>query len=190
MMPQINVSQTLFDKLKALAEPFVDTPESVVTKCVDFYAANRAGTVPSHVKGEVGGANAMAFPPDGAPPLTFTRPLSIKLEGVNIEKKGLYWNALMLDVVAKAAAALKSPEKLKQMILVNYVEGEGPQDKGYRYVPEANLSVQLQDSNAAWKATIHIIKAMRMNVDVVFMWELKEKAVFPGKTGRMKYEAV
>jgi hypothetical protein len=50
----------------------------------------------------------------------------------------------MLDVVARAAATLNSPEKLKQIILVNYIEGEGPKDKGYRYIPEAKLSVQLQ----------------------------------------------
>ena len=77
----------------------------------------------------------------------------IKLDGVNIEKKDLYWNALMLDVVAKAAAKIKSSDKLKQLILVNYVEGEGPHDKGYRYIPEAKLSVQGQAANAAWKAT-------------------------------------
>jgi hypothetical protein len=39
----------------------------------------------------------------------------------------------MLDVVARAAATLNSPEKLKQIILVNYIEGEGPKGKGYRY---------------------------------------------------------
>src|SRR5271166_4972969 len=78
--------------------------------------------------------------------------------------------AAMLDVVARAAATLNSPEKLKQIILVNYIEGEGPKDKGYRF-PEAKLSVQLQAANATWKATIHIIKALHMNIDVVFMWE-------------------
>ena len=41
----------------------------------------------------------------------------------------------MLDVVARAAATLNSPEKLKQIILVNYIEGEGPKDKGYRLAP-------------------------------------------------------
>jgi hypothetical protein len=55
----------------------------------------------------------------------------------------------MLDVVARAAATLNSPEKLKQIILVKYNEGEGPKDKGYRYIPEAKLFVQLQAANAA-----------------------------------------
>jgi hypothetical protein len=28
-----------------------------------------------------------------------------------------------------------------------------------------------------------------MNIDVVFMWENKDNAAYPGKTGQMKYEA-
>lgn len=190
MTPQITISQSLLDKLKGLAEPFVDTPESVVTKCVDFYVASHGGVSATPPKPQNAETSAMAFPADAAPDLTFTRPLSIKLDGVNIDKKDLYWNALMLDVVAKAAAKLKSPDRLKQLILVNYVEGEGPHDKGYRYIPEAKLSVQGQDANAAWKATIHIIKAIHMNIEVVFMWENKDKAAYPGKIGRMKHEAV
>jgi predicted TIM-barrel fold metal-dependent hydrolase len=95
----------------------------------------------------------------------------------------------MVDVVARAAATLNSPEKLKQIILVNYVEGEGPKDKGYRHIPEAKLTVQFQAANAAWKATIHIIKALHMNIDVVFMWENKDNAAYPGTIGQMKYEA-
>ena len=121
---------------------------------------------------------------------TFTRPLSIKLDGKAYEKKDLYWNALLFDVVAKAATKLKSKDKLKQVILVNYLDGEGPHEKGYRFIQDAGLSVQGQDSNAAWKATIHILKAIGMNIDVVFMWESKDKAAYPGKTGRMIYEAV
>ena len=40
MMPQISISQALYEKIKGLAEPFVDTPESVVERCVDFYASS------------------------------------------------------------------------------------------------------------------------------------------------------
>jgi hypothetical protein len=189
-MPQINVTQSLYDKLKALAEPFVDTPETVVTRCVDFYVSKHEAAKEEHAKPKLGDSSAMSFAADAAPDLTFTRPLSIKLDGKTSEKKDLYWNALLFDVVGKAAAKLKSKEKLKQMILVNYADGQGSQEKGYRYIPDAGLSVQGQDSNAAWKATIHILRAIGMNIDVMFLWENKDKAVHPGKTGRMVYEAV
>jgi hypothetical protein len=188
MTPQINVSQSLFDKLKELAEPFVDTPESVVTRCVDFYISKHGSVNEEPVKAQIGDAGAMVFAADAAPDLTFTRPLSIKLDGFPYQKIDLYWNALLFDVVAKAASMIKSKETLKKIMLVNYIDGESS-EKGYRFIASAGLSVQGQDSNAAWKAAMHIIKAVHMNIDVLFMWENKDKAAHPGKTGRMTYKA-
>ena len=188
MMPQILVSNSLMDKLKSLAEPFVDTPETVITRCVDFYISKRGAGPLSKI--ESGGSDGpIAYAAEAAPDLTFTRLIAITLDGVKFQKKDLYWNALLFDVVARAAAKLKSPDRLRQAILVNYVEGEGPQDKGYRHIAQAKLSVQGQDSNAAWKATMHLVKAAKLNIDVIFMWENKEKAAQPGKTGRMTYES-
>jgi hypothetical protein len=115
----------------------------------------------------------MAFPADWPPDLTFTRPTAIKLDGKDYEKKDLYWNNLLFDVVARAAQKL-STDQLKKIILVNYVDGKGAQDKGYRFIENAKLSVQGQDSNAAWKATFHIIKATGMSIDVSFGWDNKD----------------
>ena len=86
----------------------------------------------------------IAFPADGAPDLTFTRPTAIKLDGKDYEKKDLYWNNLLFDVVARAAQKLPT-DQLKKIILVNYVDGKGAQDKGYRFIEDAKLSVQGQE---------------------------------------------
>ena len=40
MMPQITLSQSVYDKLKGLAEPFTDTPETVIARIADFYISN------------------------------------------------------------------------------------------------------------------------------------------------------
>jgi hypothetical protein len=189
MMPQINISHALMDKLKSVAEPFIDTPETVIARCVDFYISKHSSG--SYSKTESGGPDSPAlYAAEAAPDLTFTRLIAVTLDGVKYQKKDLYWNALLFDVVAKAAAKLKSPDKLRQAILVNYVEGQGPQDKGYRHIAEAKLSVQGQDSNAAWKATMHLVKAAQLTIEVVFIWENKEKAARPGQTGRMTYQSV
>ena len=45
-MPTIDLSQQSFDKLKELAEPLVDTPETVIQRLLDAYHANGAGTAP------------------------------------------------------------------------------------------------------------------------------------------------
>ena len=188
MMPQISISQALYEKIKGLAEPFVDTPESVVERCVDFYASSDGAAKAGAGATTGGGAPTLSFSGDNPPDLTFTRILSVKLDGVALNKSSLYWNTLMYDVVARAANKLKSTEKLKQLILVNYVDGEGNAKLGYRFVPVAGLSVQGQDANAAWKTIFHIVKALGFTIDVVFMWENKDKALHPGKQGRMAFE--
>jgi hypothetical protein len=132
----------------------------------------------------------MLFPGDAPPNLTFTRVLSIKLDGKTLEKKHLHWNPLLFDVVKIAAEKLKSQDKLKQIILVNYVEGQGSQKQGYHFLPETGLSVQGQDANKAWRAAFHIIKLMRLSVDVLFMWQETDKAAHPGKSGRMRHDAI
>jgi hypothetical protein len=190
MTPQISISQSLFDKIKGLAEPFVDTPESVITRCVDFYTNNHGSADTPSAKPPLGAESPMPYPGDAAPDLTFSRPISIKLDGKMYEKRDLYWNSLLYDVIGIASAKLKSKEKLKQIILVNYVEGQGSQKQGYHFLPEIGLSVQGQDANAAWKAAFHIIKATQLNIDVLFMWQNNDKAARPGKTGRMTYESV
>jgi hypothetical protein len=188
MTPQISISQSLYEKIKGLAEPFVDTPESVMERCVDFYASSH-GEAKTSMGATTGNAvTTLAFAGDNPPDLTFTRILSVKLDGVALNKSSLYWNTLMYEVVGRAASKLKSTEKLKQLILVNYVDGEGNVKLGYRFIPVAGLSVQGQDANAAWKTIFHIVKALGFKIDVVFMWENKDKALHPGKQAQMAFE--
>jgi len=190
MMPQISISQPLYDKIKGLAEPFVDTPESVITRCVDFYASSYGATKGVSIATQSRGDPVMTFSGDTPPDLTFTRILSVKFDGAFLNKSSLYWNTLMYDVVARAANKLKSPEKLKQLILVNYVDGEGDAKSGYRFIPPAGLSVQGQDANAAWKTIFHLVEALGFTIDVLFMWENKDKALHPGKRGQMALEKI
>ena len=51
------------------------------------------------------------------------------------------------------------------------------------------LRVRCNSANTyrAARAPIHLIKVANMSVDVMFRWEDKEKAAYPGKTGQMKY---
>ena len=77
MMPQISISQPLYDKIKGLAEPFVDTPESVITRCVDFYASSYGATKGVWRGTPEPGDPVMTFSGDTPPDLTFTRILSV-----------------------------------------------------------------------------------------------------------------
>lgn len=188
-MPQINVSQTLFAKLQSIAVPFEDTPESVVQKCVEFYLSNAVGHKPLTKASDTlpsTDSKYRMFHPDAPPDLTFTRPMSIELDGVNFDKGSLYWNPLLFELVRIAGGKVKG-DQLKEMLLSNYVDGEATAQQGYRFIKEAGLSVQGQAANPAWKAIYHLVKTLGLTLDVVFMWEDKPKAAFPGKTARMRY---
>ncbi|WP_342738606.1 hypothetical protein [Bradyrhizobium sp. B117] len=129
----------------------------------------------------------MVFQPDNAPDLTFTRPMSIELEGKTFDKGILYWNPLLFELVRMAGLKGVKGEKLKHMLLCNFVDGEADASQGYRFIKEAGLSVQGQAANPAWKTIYHLVRTLGLSLDVVFIWDDKAKAAFPGKTGRMRY---
>jgi len=188
--PSINISQSLYDGLKTVADPFQDTtPEAVIQKLLDFYRQTASGSV-SNVPAAPKPLNAaMIFPPDGPPDLRFTKLVSVSLDGKPMAKSMLYWNSIMFELVQIAIGKL-SPNDLRQAIVVNFVEGEGAKEKGYRFFPDAGLSVQGQDANQAWAATAHLAKILHMNLDVVMKWEVNDKAAYPGQTGQMSHKAV
>jgi hypothetical protein len=185
-MPQINVSNTVFDQLKELAEPFVDTPETVISRLIDHYHKSKGENKPSKYKG-ANNNHSMHYPIDAPPNLKFTRVTEITLDGEKLSKQLLYWNAFLYEVVRRAAQKLP-PNKLRQAIAINYADGE-KSDNGYRYIPEAGVSIQGQDANYAWKATAQLVKATGLNVHLVFQWEDKDQAARPGQTGHIVYEA-
>lgn len=190
MMPQINVSQSLFTQLQTIAEPFVDTPETVIQKCVEFYLSNATGHKPMAKAPNTEGAPSsghLAFQPDNPPDLTFTRPMTIELEGKRFDKGSLYWNPLLFELVRQAGLKGVKGDQLKQMLLCNFVDGEADATQGYRFIKEAGLSVQGQAANPAWKTIYHLVKTLGLSLEVVFMWDDKPKAAFPGKTARMRY---
>jgi hypothetical protein len=194
MVPQINVSESTLSLLKELADPFVDTsPEAVILKALKSYKTEKTSTASevfpwTTAQVKTDDNTQMVYAADAAPDLKFTRPIEITLDGEKLGKNLQFWNALLFEIVNRAATKLPA-DKLRQAILVNFVEGQNDEN-GYRFIPNAKLSVQGQASNAAWKAIIHLVKSTGMKIDVVFLWETKDKAANPGKTGRMVWESV
>jgi hypothetical protein len=92
------------------------------------------------------------------------------------------------EAIRAAKKRAKSDDDLKRLILVNTAVGK-KEDEGYRYLSDAHISVQGQDSNAAWKAVFYIAKQLGIPFEVIFTWRAKEGAAFPGVTGRFNYGA-
>ncbi len=186
MMPNINVSDQVLKDLGTMAIPFVDhEPQDVIKRLIVYWRSSHVandtatGAVDSGIK---------VFAPDAPPDLTFTKIRAFKIEGQQVvEKAALYWNPILFAIVAKAAKKLGSSD-LKKSLVVNYVDGEGQQEKGYRYIPEAKLSVQGSDANTVWKAIFQVARAAGMTLEVEFTWEDKPKAAFPNAIGRFTYD--
>jgi hypothetical protein len=184
MMPTINVSDSVLAELASLARPFVDhEPQDVIRRLVEHYRSNATAVeVPTAA---VDGVKVCQ--PDSPPNMSFTRLKSFKVDGENVvAKSDLYWNPILFALVAMSPKKLK-PDELKKHLIVNYVDGEGDQSKGYRFIPEVGLSVQGSDANTVWRAIFALVKAMGLSMDVEFVWEDKPKAAFPNATGTFKY---
>ena len=184
MMPTINVSDSVLAELASLARPFVDhEPQDVIRRLVEHYRSS--ATSVEAPMAEIAGVKVCQ--PDAPPNMSFTRLKSFKVDGANVvEKSDLYWNPILFALVAMSPKKLK-PDELKKHLIVNYVDGEGDQSKGYRFIPEVGLSVQGSDANTVWRAIFALVKAMGLSMDVEFVWEDKPKAAFPNATGTFKY---
>jgi len=74
-------------------------------------------------------------------------------------------------------------EQIRKVIICNFVVGK-KEDNGYRYLDDVGVSVQGQDANNAWKATYHILRAIKVPVEVNFVWQDNPKAAAPGSSGK------
>jgi len=174
----------LVKKMQAVAIPLQDTYLSVIERGVDVLIEQMQGS--AEPPAATSSTGTVSYPADAPPSLTFSKPTAITLEGEQLPKNELYWNLLLFRVIALAAT--KMDEKaFRQALLVNSEQGKH-EDNGYRYIPAAKLSVQGGDANLAWKATLHLVKAAGLAVDVDFRWAIKEGAAHPGQLGHMSYK--
>jgi hypothetical protein len=184
MARDIPVSQQIYNDLEELAVPFVDRePQDVIKRLIDHWRSS-ATALP---KQDLAGEKIKIFAPESPPDLTFTRVKAFTMDGEPVvEKAALYWNPILFAIVARAARKL-STVQLKKSLVVNYVDGEGQQNRGYRYIKDAGLSVQGSDANTVWRAIFELVKAIDMKIEVEFAWEDKPRAAFPNTTGRFNY---
>lgn len=180
-MPHIEISPATFARLQRHAVPLVDTIDSVINKWGDAFENGHA--VVAEPKPVVVPPASRSFDAASPPDLTHTKVLSAKLDGASLAK-GANWNGLLKQAIRLARKQAKSADDLKRLLIVNYVVGK-KDDEGFEYLADADLSVQGQDAKGAWRGLAHIAQQLGIGVEVIFMWRHKDKAAFPGETGRL-----
>ncbi|WP_156380716.1 hypothetical protein [Pseudolabrys sp. Root1462] len=170
-------------RLGKLARPF-ETVDELINRILDTYEdAIEANSVDDVVSG----IEARDFNWRSPPDLTHTKMLSVELNGVKFPRAETTWNSILNEAVRIADQKVAAKEELKRLILVNYVSGK-KEDEGYRYLDDVKISVQGQDSNAAWRCVSHIAARLRLPFEIVFTWRVKKGAEYPGVTGRFVYD--
>jgi hypothetical protein len=156
-------------RLKKHAEPFVDTVDSVVNRALDALEANDGG----------GGEDERYYLDCAAPPnLTFTTVVDAVIGGRRLPRGQNYWNLILLEAVRRAGSAME-PEDVKNLIVGNVVLGL-KDDQGYKFIPEAAVSVQGMDANGAWRAAYGVMRSLGLAFEINFRWQENPKAAHPG----------
>ncbi|MFN3930867.1 MAG: T4SS efffector SepA family protein [Brevundimonas sp.] len=175
MMPAVELTTATFTRLQKHAEPFVDTPDTIVNRALDALEKNLSPATALDALTQ--------FDPASPPNLTHTRPKSIELEHKKFPPELTYWNNLLTHLVRRAAEKGKTPEEIKKLVAVNAVVGEKTVN-GYKHIAEAGISVQGQDAEGAWKAIYSLADGLGLPLQVEFFWYDKPEAAQPGGKGR------
>jgi hypothetical protein len=181
MMPSIQLSQATFERLQMLAEPLVDTPESIIKRLLDSHGS---AFHPAKAAQPLTVAKPREFDPLKAPKLTHTKVFSASFAGRELAAPG--WNRLLDEALSYAMKQLVNFEEIKRIAVINIVEGK-KEDEGYHHLTDVGISVQGQDANSAWRGTIYIARRLNVPVEVEFAWRDKEGAERPGEAGKMTF---
>ena len=153
-MPQIDLQNATMERLKKLAEPFVDTPETVILRALDALEVTPAKTPTS------GSSTVfdMIVDPRNIPNLTHTKLVSAKLGGQAFPNPK--WSLVLREILRRARKTGLKAVEIHRVCSINVTEGKKT-DEGYRFLDDINLSVQGQDSNAACRGIVTMSRHLR-----------------------------
>lgn len=181
-MPEIAISHTTFERLQRFAEPFVDTPETVVNRALDALEQGRSPIV-SNVDSS---GPERRIDPRNLPDLTHTKVLDASWDGKRVAKPN--WNLLLDRALRSGMERVAAFDELRRLFPVNMVQGR-KENEGYRFLAEIDLSVQGQAANEACRALVIGARSLGIEFDVTFVWRSKEGAACPGERARLSLTA-
>lgn len=182
-MATVPIEQSTFERLQEHARPLVDTADSVIARALDALdekeRSNLASPAPT--------AGGMAFGPNNPlPDVKHTRMLAASLDGQAVLTAN--WANVLRVMLVRAKEHYGDFEQLRRRCAVNIVP-RAKDDDGYTYLPQAGLSYQGANANAAANAIVALAKDIGTSLDVDFEWRDKEQAAHPGRRARIQVPA-
>ena len=177
-MIKVDIEQSTFERLQRHARPLVDTPDSVIVRALDALDQSE----PTQERS----VEAMTFGPSRPlPDVKHTRMLAASIDGRPVTSN---WNNVLRHMLIRAKEHYGDFEQLRRRCAVNIVP-QAKDDDGYVHLPEAGLSYQGVNANAAANAMVALAKDIGVSLDVDFEWRDKEQAANPGHRGRIQVPA-
>ena len=184
-MPAVNLSDAVFAEMKTIAEPLVDTPESVIARLIREEANRRtkggasgASVVPSRVESYI------RLNPLSHESLLHARLISASINGVEMLRPK--WNAFMEEVHVLALKQLGGFENLRRATGARVLPGSFEKD-GFKYLPGGDFSIQGVEANLAWDHALKLARLCGLKLKVVFEWRNKAAAAHPGERGMLEW---
>jgi hypothetical protein len=184
MSPSIPLSEETFAKLQALARPFVDTPESVIAALADAELQRRAVSPNGSHRGAHGEREPIRLDPDAHENLKHTRLLSATVDGRPVHRPK--WNGVLDHLHIMARERLGSYDAVRRVTGANIREGRY-EESGFRYLPEADLSIQGLDANLAWDHSLGLVRALEVPIRLRLEWRHKQGAAHPGESAVLEW---
>ncbi len=189
-MPTLEIPDALFLRLQKLAVPLVDTKVTLLERLVDFYETKAQSELtkqpvrPSSQKRNA--SETRELDPDVAPDLRHASVLAARFAN----RPATGWNKLVPAAHVEAISRLGSLSPVQGITRSNLIVGRPSSEdakKGYRYVPEADISIQNVDAGHAWANALRLARYLNVEVRVDFEWPQKTDAAHPGEKGRLSW---
>ena len=183
-MPTVMLSDASLAEAKTIAEPLVDTLESLIARLIHEEAARRGTSRNGNARPVATGDEGLRLNPISHENLAHTRVLSATIDGREIYRPK--WNGLMDDVHVLALKRLGSFDALTRASGARLRQGRF-EEEGFKYLPDADVSIQGVDANLAWDNALRVARAIGIPIKVIFEWRQKDGAVHPGERGVLEW---
>jgi hypothetical protein len=179
-----DLAKNAMDSAFACAQAFEDL----------FLAANQLLEQHETIESDVGGVSTQAepyktFDPEAPPNLTHTELIYAEVDGEAVKDK---WRLAFEAVVSRAARVKRSSDERRKLFSkfkeIKWEPGNREGEKGYKYLPDVDISLQGRETNKVWKGMLGIAKEIGFPIEAVFRWPHKEGVAFPGEIGHLGFK--
>lgn len=186
MSKVIRISNQIFTRLQDIAEPFTDTPATVIERLLDFYeeydqSNGKFSQEETFVNED---ENIERFEAETPPDLKFSKVQKAIIGSSSLPKPN--WNKIVRYIHCLCMKQAQTFDALQMITTFNIKVGKY-EDEGFDYVPEIGVSIQKVDSNTAYKGILAISKKLSIPFSIYFQWLDKPQIEIPGGKGLLSW---